>query len=124
MEPKQEDLVGWLGGNLTDPIKVKAIEADLEKGEASATLSWLKELARKAVTLDEIGTTEGLRKLRGKAAGKGSDDELWPLPDELLRNRREWSKAIKEKNTGAASDLHGGEDLDSKPNTDRGSSHR
>ncbi len=122
MEPKQEDLVEWLAGNLADPVKVRAIEADLEKGNDGVTLSWLKDLARKAVSLDEIGTPEGLRKLRGKVAGEGPE-ELWPLPEELLRNRREWSKILKEK-TGPASDLHEDEEPDSKSITNRDAPQR
>lgn len=65
----------------------------------------------------------GTGKLRGKAAGEGSDDELWPLPEELLRNRREWSKTLKEK-TGPASDLHEDEEPDSKSTTNRDAPQR
>jgi hypothetical protein len=67
MNPKQEDLVEWLAGNLADPTKVQAIEADLEKGESGYTLSWLKDLARKAVVLDDIGSPEGMGQWREKA---------------------------------------------------------
>jgi hypothetical protein len=54
-----------------------------------------------------------------KAPAKdGADEELWPLPQELLRNRREWAKTIKE-NTRAAGDLHGDKGPESKPTPER-----
>lgn len=54
-----------------------------------------------------------------KAPSKdGADEELWPMPEELLRNRREWAKTIKE-NSGAAGDLHGEKGSESKPTPDR-----
>jgi hypothetical protein len=59
-----------------------------------------------------------------KAPAKdGADERLWPLPEELLRNRREWAKTIKE-NSGAAGDLHRKKGSESKPTPDRDPSQR
>jgi hypothetical protein len=43
----------------------------------------------------------------------------WPVPEELLRDRREWAKTLREKNTKRDGDSHPGNEPGSKAPTDR-----
>jgi hypothetical protein len=73
------DLCDWLAGELSDPEKLAAIEADLLLREHSRTLSWLNQLERSASLLTKIGTPEGMRRWRerrreGRRAGTLAQD--------------------------------------------------